>query len=98
MSGAFDPATPAQPATRGAAVRGAVSRPGADAVVKKGWLRANKWLLARRLSQLGILAFFLAGPWFGLWIVKGNLSSSLTLGVLPLTDVFLLAQSFAAGH
>lgn len=98
MSGVFDPTVPAQPATRGAAVRGSVSRPGADAVVKKGWLRANKWLLARRLSQLAILALFLAGPWFGLWIVKGNLSSSLTLGVLPLTDVFLLAQSFAAGH
>lgn len=98
MSGVFDPTAPAQPATRGAEVRGAVSRPGADAVAKKGWLRANKWLLARRLSQLGILALFLAGPWFGLWIVKGNLSSSLTLGVLPLTDVFLLAQSFAAGH
>ncbi|MCC4119010.1 4Fe-4S binding protein, partial [Aromatoleum toluclasticum] len=34
---------------------------------------------------------------FGLWIVKGNLSSSLSLDVLPLTDPFLLAQSFATG-
>jgi ferredoxin-type protein NapH len=71
---------------------------GREAVAKKGWLRAHKWLLLRRASQLGFLALFLAGPWFGLWIVKGNLSSSLTLGVLPLTDPFMLAQSLAAGH
>lgn len=82
---------------RGAALRGALARPGQEAVRNRGWLVAHKWLLLRRLSQLGILALFLVGPWFGLWIVKGNLSSSLTLGVLPLTDPFLLAQSFAAG-
>ncbi|THF60314.1 quinol dehydrogenase ferredoxin subunit NapH [Pseudothauera rhizosphaerae] len=98
MSETCDPVLHADPAARGRALRTVVSRPGADAVKEKGWLRAHKWLLARRLSQLGILALFLAGPWFGLWIVKGNLSSSLTLGVLPLTDVFLIAQSFAAGH
>lgn len=73
-------------------------RPGREAVAAKGWLRAHKWLLARRASQLGILAVFLAGPWFGVWIVKGNLSSSLTLGVLPLTDPYLLLQSLAAGQ
>ncbi|ANQ87099.1 quinol dehydrogenase membrane protein [Azoarcus olearius] len=90
----------AVPATsvRGAARRGAVARPGAEAVAAKGWLRAHKWLLLRRLSQSGILALFLAGPWLGWWIVKGNLSSSLTLGVLPLTDPFVLAQSIAAGQ
>ncbi len=82
---------------RGAAMRGTVARPGREAVEVKGWLGAHKWLIARRVSQLGILALFLIGPWLGVWIVKGNLSSSLTLGVLPLTDPFLLAQSFAAG-
>ncbi|MCK0510324.1 quinol dehydrogenase ferredoxin subunit NapH [Aromatoleum buckelii] len=80
-----------------ASARGAPARPGREALAGKGWLRAHAWLLLRRLSQFGILALFLAGPWFGVWIVKGNLSSSLTLGVLPLTDPFLLAQSFAAG-
>ena len=45
-----------------------------------------RWLLLRRTSQLGILALFLAGPWFGLWIVKGNLSFSYTLNTLPLAD------------
>lgn len=87
------------PATsvRGAALRGVLARPGQEAVRNRGWLAAHKWLLLRRVSQLGILALFLLGPWLGVWIVKGNLSSSLTLGVLPLTDPFLLAQSFAAG-
>jgi ferredoxin-type protein NapH len=73
-------------------------RAGAKAVAAKGWFAAHKWLLARRLCQLGILALFLLGPWAGLWIVKGNLSSSLTLGVLPLTDPFVLLQSLFAGQ
>ncbi len=73
-------------------------RPGREAAKTRGWLAAHKWLLARRLSQLGILALFLAGPWAGVWIVKGNLSSSLTLGVLPLTDPYLVLQSLAARH
>lgn len=72
-------------------------RPGQEAIESKGWLAAHKWLILRRISQLGILALFLAGPWFGIWIVKGNLASSLTLDVLPLTDPYLLAQSLAAG-
>ncbi len=70
---------------------------GKEAVQAKGWLKAHKWLLLRRVSQLGILAAFLAGPWFGLWIVKGNLSSSLTLDVLPLTDPYVLLQALLSG-
>lgn len=77
--------------------RSPLDRPGREAIETKGWLRAHQWLLLRRASQLGILALFLVGPWLGIWIVTGNLSSSLTLGVLPLTDPFLLAQSFASG-
>jgi ferredoxin-type protein NapH len=67
-------------------------------VASRSWLARHKWLLLRRLSQLAILALFLVGPWFGWWIVKGNLSSSLTLDVLPLTDPYLLLQTIAAGH
>ena len=54
--------------------------PGAEAIETKGWFRASKWLLARRFSQLIILALFMLGPWFGIWLVKGNLNSSLVLG------------------
>jgi ferredoxin-type protein NapH len=71
---------------------------GADAVASKGWLGAHKWLLLRRVSQFGILALFLIGPLAGVWIVKGNLSFSYTLGTLPLMDVFVGAQTLASGH
>ena len=72
--------------------------PGYQAIQSKGWILAHKWLILRRLSQLSILALFLVGPWFGLWLVTGNLNSSLTLSVLPLTDPYLLLQSIAAGN
>ncbi len=72
--------------------------PGQQAVEKKGWLRAHKWLILRRIVQLGILALFLAGPVLGVWIVKGNLASSLTLEVLPLSDPYVMLQGLMAGH
>lgn len=71
---------------------------GHDAVLAKGWWGAHKWLVWRRVSQLGILALFLAGPWLGVWLVKGNLNYSYTLDFLPLTDAFVLLQSLLAGH
>jgi ferredoxin-type protein NapH len=73
-------------------------RVGAEAVAAKGWWLAHRYLVLRRFVQAGILLVFLVGPWFGWWIVKGNLASSLTLGVLPLTDPYVLLQSLAAGH
>ncbi len=72
--------------------------PGASKAARTGWLSANKWLLARRAAQLAFLAVFLSGPLFGLWITKGTLASSLTLGVLPLTDPLIALQSLLAGH
>lgn len=68
------------------------------APVRRGWLHSHRWLVARRTSQLGILGLFLAGPLLGVWWVKGTLTSSVTLGVLPLTDPFVLAQALAARH
>ncbi len=71
---------------------------GADAIAEKGWLAAYKWLILRRAAQFGILALFLLGPLAGVWIVKGNLTYSLTLGVLPLTDPYVTLQSLVTGH
>lgn len=71
---------------------------GLEAIETRGWLAAHRWLIARRFSQFGILALFLAGPWFGWWVVKGTLASSLTLGMLPLTDPYVMLQSLAARH
>lgn len=74
------------------------SEAGKAAVLEKGWWIAHQWLLLRRTSQVSILLLFLSGPWFGYWIAKGNLTSSLTFEILPLTDPYILLQSFVAGH
>jgi ferredoxin-type protein NapH len=76
----------------------AAKMPGRDAVRVKGWWLAHRFLVLRRLAQLSIFALFLLGPLAGVWVVKGNLSSSFTLGVLPLTDPFVLAQTLATRH
>lgn len=72
--------------------------PGANRIAGHGWPGAGRWLLLRRLCQLSILGLFLLGPLADLWIVKGNLAASLTLDTLPLTDPYVLLQSFFAGH
>lgn len=61
-------------------------------------MKPGKYLVLRRVSQLGILALFLAGPVAGWWIVKGNLNSSYTLDFLPLSDPYVLVQSLFAFH
>lgn len=72
--------------------------PGGAAIRAKGWGRAHGWLLARRTVQFAFLAMFLSGPLAGVWIAKGTLASSLTFGVLPLSDPFMVLQSLAARH
>ncbi len=72
--------------------------PYVEARARKGVWRASRFGVLRRLSQAFFLALFLAGPLFGVWIVKGTLASSLTLGALPLTDPYMLLQSLAARH
>ncbi len=69
-----------------------------EAIEAKGWWGAHRWLVLRRLVQLSVLALFLVGPWFGWWIVKGNLNYSLTLGTLPLADPLVMLQSLVTGH
>lgn len=64
---------------------------------RTAWAR-HRWLLLRRLSQFSILALFLGSSWTGIWLIKGNLSSSLTLDSVPLTDPYLFLQILATGH
>lgn len=68
------------------------------AAPSRPWLVRQRWLLLRRASQLAILALFVAGPWLGVWVLKGNLSASLILDTVPLTDPLLALQSMLAGH
>lgn len=64
----------------------------------RSWWRRHRFLVLRRLSQLGVLALFLTGPLFGVWIAEGTLAASLTFDVLPLADPFVLLQGLAARH
>jgi len=74
------------------------SQAGRDARQRYGFIRSHRWLLLRRLSQLAILMMFLSGPWFGVWILKGNYSGSLLLDTVPLTDPLMMLESLFAGH
>ena len=71
---------------------------GQEALVTKGWWKSHQWLVLRRLSQLSVLALFLLGPWFGVWVIKGNIASSLILDTVPLTDPYLLIQVLLTRH
>ncbi len=71
---------------------------GHDARLSKGIWRSMRWLLLRRMTQIVVLGLFLLGPLAGIWLLKGNLSSSLLLETVPLSDPFVLLQIVAAGH
>jgi len=64
----------------------------------RSWGSRQRWLLLRRCCQVSILLLFLAGPWLGAWVLKGNLSASLILDTIPLTDPLLALQTMLAGR
>ncbi len=68
-----------------------------EAVEAKGWWGAYKWAVLRRLSQAAVLLLFLAGPLWGVWLIKGNMAASLVLETVPLTDPHILLQSLLGG-
>ena len=41
---------------------------------------------------------FLSGPWYGYWILKGNLASSVLLDSVAFTDPYIYLQSLVSGH
>jgi len=57
----------------------------------------NKYLILRRFTQIGIMALYIAANVWGVNILTGNLSSSLFLGMIPLSDPYAALQMFAAG-
>ena len=56
-----------------------------------------RYLLSRRLIQIGILLLYVAAHLWGLKILEGNLSSSILLETVPLSDPYAVLQMFAAG-
>ncbi|HAS6599727.1 quinol dehydrogenase ferredoxin subunit NapH [Vibrio parahaemolyticus] len=69
---------------------------GKEAVEKLGWWRAHRFLILRRLCQLTIIALFMAGPTLG--VLTGNLSLSMLLNTVPLSDPLIVLQALATGH
>lgn len=69
-----------------------------DAKPARSWLARYRFLILRRLTQLGVILLFLSGPLFGIWIARGTLAASMTLDILPLADPLVLLQGLAAGH
>ena len=65
---------------------------------EQGWLKAHNGLLLRRASQFGVRRCFCRTA-FRLWLVTGDLSSSMTLGVLPLLRFRCsMTQSMLSGN
>lgn len=56
-----------------------------------------KYLILRRITQITILGLYIAANVWGISILTGNLSSSLFLGTVPLSDPFAVMQMFFAG-
>ncbi len=70
---------------------------GHDAVAQKGWFGAYKWLILRRISQVAIIALFIAGPIGGVWVLKGNLASSLLFDKVPMVEPIVFLQMLFGG-
>ncbi len=56
-----------------------------------------RYLIARRFVQISLLVLYFGANAWGWNILMGNLSSSLLLGIVPLSDPYAALQMFAAG-
>ncbi len=57
----------------------------------------HRFLIMRRITQISIIGFYVAGNLYGLKILQGNLSSSELLGLIPLADPYAVLQMLFAG-
>ena len=56
-----------------------------------------RYLILRRVSQIGILFLFFGAHAWGWKILEGNLSSSLLFSVIPMSDPYAVVQMLVAG-
>lgn len=56
-----------------------------------------RYLISRRITQVTIIALYIMAHIWGVKILEGNLSSSILLETIPLSDPFAALQMFAAG-
>ena len=60
-------------------------------------MQKYRYLLLRRIVQIGLLALYVLGNYTSFKILQGNLSSSLVFGVIPLSDPYAILQLLCAG-
>lgn len=61
------------------------------------FIKHYKFLILRRITQVGLMLLYIGGNYWGWDFIQGNLSSSLLFGIVPLSDPFATLQMFAAG-
>jgi len=64
--------------------------------MSKLW-NSYKYLILRRLTQIGILILFFGANAWGWKMLEGNLSTSKIFGIIPMSDPFAVMQMIAAG-
>ncbi len=57
----------------------------------------NKYLILRRISQISLMLLYFGANAWGWDFIIGNLSSSLILGAIPMSDPYAVLQMFVAG-
>jgi ferredoxin-type protein NapH len=65
-------------------------------MISKLWSN-YRFLIARRVIQVSIMLLYMAGNYWGWTFIQGNLSSSLVMGTVPLSDPYAVLQMFSAG-
>ncbi len=60
-------------------------------------LKKYRFLMLRRVSQIGILVLYFSANAYGFKVLTGTLSSSMLFSTIPLSDPFAVMQMFAAG-
>ncbi len=71
-----------------------------DKEEKKGfghYLYKHRFLILRRVTQVSIMALYIAGNLYGLKVLQGNLSSSKLFDFIPLADPYAVLQMLFAG-
>jgi len=56
-----------------------------------------RYLILRRMTQIGLLVLYFGANAWGWTVLQGNLSSSLILGVVPMSDPYAALQMLVAG-
>ncbi len=56
-----------------------------------------RYLILRRITQIGLLVLYFGANAWGWTLLQGNLSSSIILGVIPMSDPYAALQMLVAG-